>query len=183
MSSSQTARIEEVIDATGDDDRDHASDSDDEPNVGGDGPNGSASSPSTSKKKKKKKSKAARALNALRGKSEIPQELVSQVLDQVRAGGAPGSEEADEATVRLALEELKIMDVAKGKAGLGGVNKKDMGEHKVRLRIGCQRVQNVHLPSYCSSGLRSPSPSWVRLGLVTVEVMLTDWIRRGTSAG
>ncbi|KAG6918147.1 hypothetical protein DXG01_016336 [Tephrocybe rancida] len=88
-------------------------------------------SPSTStQKKKKKKSKVSKALNALRGNSEIPQELVDHVLDSVRAEGAAGSADANQENVREALEKLKIMDVVKGKAGIGGINKKDMGEHK-----------------------------------------------------
>ncbi|RDB20961.1 Glycylpeptide N-tetradecanoyltransferase [Hypsizygus marmoreus] len=90
-------------------------------------------SPSTSthkKKKKKKKSKISKALDALHGKSEIPQEIVDQVLDKVKAEGAVGSTEANQENVREALEQLKIMDVVKGKAGIGGINKKDMGEHK-----------------------------------------------------
>lgn len=89
-------------------------------------------STSSKKKKKKKKSKAVRALNALRGKSEIPQGVVDQVLDKVKAHG--GAEGADAETVRAALEQMKIMEVMKGKTGIGGKNKKDMGEHKVRLR-------------------------------------------------
>ncbi|KAG6837290.1 hypothetical protein H0H93_011892 [Arthromyces matolae] len=88
-------------------------------------------SPSTStQEKKKKKSKAIKVLNALRGDSEVPQELVDHVLEKVKAEGAAGSTEANEDNVRETLEKLKIMDVAKGKAGIGGVNKKDMGEHK-----------------------------------------------------
>ncbi|KAJ7172387.1 Myristoyl-CoA:protein N-myristoyltransferase, N-terminal domain-containing protein [Mycena filopes] len=90
-----------------------------------------AAVPSTSqKKKKKKKSKAAKALAAIRGRSEIPQELVDHVLDKVKADGAAGSDEANEDNVRQALEQMKIMDVVKGKAGLGGHNQKDMGAHK-----------------------------------------------------
>ncbi|KAG5653839.1 hypothetical protein H0H81_010112 [Sphagnurus paluster] len=89
-------------------------------------------SPSTSthKKKKKKKSKVSKVLSALRGNTEIPQEFVDQVLDKVKADGAVGSGEANQENVREALEQLKIMDVVKGKAGIGGINKKDMGEHK-----------------------------------------------------
>lgn len=89
-------------------------------------------SPSTSsKKKQKKRSKVAKALDSLRGKSEIPQEVVDRVLDKVKAENAPGSSEANPETVRQILEQLKIMDVIKGKAGVGGINRKDMGEHKV----------------------------------------------------
>jgi len=85
--------------------------------------------PSTSKKKKKKKkSKIAKLLGA--GKDEIPQKLVDRVLDQVKGDRAVGSEDVNAENVRETLEELKIMDVARGKAGLGGLNKKDIGEHK-----------------------------------------------------
>lgn len=89
-------------------------------------------SPSTSqKKKKKKKSKASKALNALRGKPDVSQELVNHVLDKVQTENAVGAAEATQENVREILEQLKIMDVVKGRAGIGGINKKDMGEHKV----------------------------------------------------
>ena len=93
-----------------------------------------SASPSTSKKTRR--SKISKALDALHGKSEIPQALVDQVLDKVKAEGTPGSSEATQQNVREVLEQLKIMDVMKGKAGLGGVNKKDVGEHKVGYRPG-----------------------------------------------
>jgi glycylpeptide N-tetradecanoyltransferase len=86
--------------------------------------------PSTSQKKKKKK-KIKKALNALRAKDEIPQQVVNRVMDKVKEGHGEGSLNANEENVRAALEQLRIMDVAKGKAGLGGKNKKDMGQHKV----------------------------------------------------
>lgn len=91
-----------------------------------------ASMPSTSsKKKKKKRNKALKALTSLRGGGDsIPQDLVNAVLEKVKeTGQAP---EADESTVRAALETMKIKDVIQGKAGIGGVNKKDTGGHKVR---------------------------------------------------
>ena len=92
-----------------------------------------ASTPSTSsKKKKKKRTKAVKALNALRGQKELPQGVVDRVLEKVKeTGEAPG---ADEATVRAALEQMKIGDVLSGKAGIGGKNKKDTGGHKVSRR-------------------------------------------------
>jgi glycylpeptide N-tetradecanoyltransferase len=83
-------------------------------------------------KKKKKKSKAARALAALKGKdAAISQEVVDKVLQKVKEDYGEDAPGADEATVRQALDYLKINDVIKGKAGLGGKGKKDMGEHKV----------------------------------------------------
>ena len=94
------------------------------------GDSASTSQPSTSKGKKE--SKAARALNAIRGKKEIPQEVVERVLDKVKdEAGAAAPPDIDANNVRLALEHLKILEVLQGKVGLGGRNKKDMGEHKV----------------------------------------------------
>ncbi|KAJ7111525.1 N-myristoyl transferase [Mycena crocata] len=122
---SPSSKIEEIIDTT----REISSDSDSEIDNTLEEPDAATASTSQ-KKKKKKKSKAARALAAIRGRSEIPQELVDHVLDKVKADGAAGSDEANEDNVRQALEQLKIMDVAKGKAGLGGFNAKDMGAHK-----------------------------------------------------
>jgi glycylpeptide N-tetradecanoyltransferase len=91
-----------------------------------------AAASSSKKKKKKKKSKAIKALNAITGKSsDIPKALVDHVMDQVKADGAVGSDQVTEEVVKQTLEQLKIMDVIKGKAGLGGINKKDVGEHKV----------------------------------------------------
>jgi|ERR1700722_9871526 glycylpeptide N-tetradecanoyltransferase len=95
---------------------------------------------STSKKKKRKnKSKAAKVLNALRGNKEIPEALVEQVLDRVKAehgGDAPG---VDAENVRKALDQMKVMDVIQGKSGFGGKNKKDMGEHKVLVSFPSSR--------------------------------------------
>ncbi|KAF4603821.1 glycylpeptide N-tetradecanoyltransferase [Pleurotus pulmonarius] len=91
-----------------------------------------AAEPSTSapKKKKKKKSKASRVLNALRSKEQIPQEIVDTVLNKVQVEHGENAPGVDEATVRATLEQLKIMDVMKGKSGIGGINKKDIGDHK-----------------------------------------------------
>ncbi len=95
-----------------------------------------ASTPSTSsKKKKKKRNKAMKALNALRGqKDSVPQELVNVVLDKVKEQEGPAAG-ADEATVRKALEQMNLKDLLQGKAAMGGTNKKDLGEHKVRRSI------------------------------------------------
>lgn len=93
-----------------------------------------ASTPSTSSnKKKKKRSKAMKALNALRGKDNIPQELVNVVLDKVKTEHADTVPDADEDTVRAALQQMNIKDVIQGKAAMGGANKKDVGTHKVRF--------------------------------------------------
>lgn len=125
MSQKQKAKVEDVVD---EDLHDIGSDSGHEDVADLE----EATAPSTSqKKKKKKKSKISNALNALRGRNDIPQELVDQVLDKVKAEGSVGSEAANAESVRQALEQIKIMDVVKGKAGIGGLNRKDMGEHKV----------------------------------------------------
>ena len=119
-----------------------------------------ASTPSTSsKKKKKKRGKVLKALSALRGgRDHIPGDLVNVVLEKVKeTGQAP---DADEATVRMALEQMKIKDVIQGKAGIGGKNKKDTGGHKVRwcafLRIARSSSRPCH-----SSGPHSLSLSSV----------------------
>jgi glycylpeptide N-tetradecanoyltransferase len=96
-------------------------------------PSDNAPESSSTSKKRKKKSKAARALNALRGKQEIPQELVDRVVDQVKTEQSENAADVNEGNVRAALEQLKIMDVIQGKTGVGGKNKKDMGEHKVLI--------------------------------------------------
>ncbi len=124
---SQSSKIEEVVDDAKD--TEDVTDSEAEQEL----PQESTSTAAPSKKKKKKKSKAARALSALTGKSEIPDEVVNRVLDVVQSKGGANSQEATAENVRALLEQMKIMDVAKGKTGIGGINKKDMGEHKVRL--------------------------------------------------
>lgn len=131
----QKAKDPEIIDATGDPDlSDNPSDSDGDDHVESIVTEGAAahSTSSSSKKKKKKKSKAKKLLDSMIGnKDGIPQEVVDQVLDKVKAEGRPGSTEATAENVREALKQMKIMDVVQGKAGIGGTNKKDMGEHKV----------------------------------------------------
>jgi glycylpeptide N-tetradecanoyltransferase len=128
MSSSSQKQIQEIIDTTqGPDPEDRSSTP--EPEVDQDG----AITPqaSSSKPKKKKKSKAAKVLNAVRGKNEIPQELISHVVDRVAAEHGPNTPATNEDNVRQALEQMKIMDVIKGKSGIAGRGKKAMGEHKV----------------------------------------------------
>ena len=78
------------------------------------------------KKKKKKKSKLAKILNQVSGSTE--DKLVETVLEKVKAEHA----DADEDTVRAALQQLNLKDVVAGKSGLGGKNQKDTGGHKVR---------------------------------------------------
>lgn len=138
--SSQKAKEKEIIEEIpekleGEQENDDGSGSDasddDEPPTGE--PSVGASTPSTSsKKKKKKRSKALAALNALRGKSELPQDVVNVVMEKVREQGGEAAANADEATIRKALEQMKLKDVLQGKVGIGGKNRKDAGDHKVR---------------------------------------------------
>lgn len=82
-----------------------------------------------SKKKKKKRSKIARAISAIKGDS-VPQAVVDQVVAKVKEEHGEDSAAADEETVRELLKQLKLKDVAEGKAGFFGKNKKDTGDHK-----------------------------------------------------
>jgi len=92
-------------------------------------PSESGPSRPTSKKKKKKRSKVARAISALKGDS-VPQAVVDQVVAKVKEEHGENSAAADEETIREVLRQLKLKDVAEGKAGLGGKNRKDTGDHK-----------------------------------------------------
>ncbi|KAH8116866.1 N-myristoyl transferase [Phellopilus nigrolimitatus] len=132
---SEKAKSDEPIDSPQAEEEDHDSDTDvDEPEhdqaAGGIDTPGAGSS-SQQKKKKKKKSKAAKLLKALKpGQEQIPQTLVDQVLERVREEHGEGVPGTDEEHVRKALEQLKVMDVIKGKAGIAGRGKKDLGAHK-----------------------------------------------------
>ncbi|THH10777.1 hypothetical protein EW145_g1082 [Phellinidium pouzarii] len=140
--SSERARIEEIIDATqseevsanGQGHNPDSSDADEPENTGDQTVNGvdtPGAGSSQQKKKKKKKSKAAKLLDAMKpGQKEIPQTLVDQVMQRVREEHVEGTPDTGEDHVRKALEQLKIMDVIKGKAGIAGRGKKDMGTHK-----------------------------------------------------
>jgi glycylpeptide N-tetradecanoyltransferase len=90
-----------------------------------------------SKKKKKKRSKVARAISALKGDS-VPQAVVDKVVAKVKEEHGEDSAAADEETVRALLRQLKLKDVAEGKAGLGVKNRKGTGDHKVRCLCGEQ---------------------------------------------
>lgn len=111
-------------------------DVDESPGAGpSDGPSpDAATSSGTSKKKKKKRSKAARALAALKGNT-VPQKLVDTVLEKVKEEHGENLPGADAETVRQLLEQMKIKDVMQGKAGIGGKNRKDAGDHKVRASM------------------------------------------------
>ena len=95
----------------------------------------SSSAPAPSGSKKKKNKKKSKLSKLLQPSGEVPQQLVSHVVKEVQTKHGAGTEGTDEASVRALLEQLKIIDVLKGKSGLGGKNRKDMGEHKVGLSI------------------------------------------------
>jgi len=114
-----------------------------------------AAASSSEPAKKKKKSKAKQVLRKLKGKEkendadvlvedeededededngkqEIPDEVLHKVLEKVREQGTVNPEDLTTENVKSALEQMKIMDVVKGRAGIGGKNAKDMGKHKV----------------------------------------------------
>ena len=122
--SSQKAKEKEII-ATVDDDNELSGDE-----SGGSEPEQPTNEPgaqtsSSKKKKKKKKTKLAKILNP---SAAAEDKLVETVLEKVKAEHA----DADEATVRAALQQLNLKDVVSGKSGLGGKNQKDTGGHKVR---------------------------------------------------
>ncbi|CAA7271621.1 unnamed protein product [Cyclocybe aegerita] len=122
----------EIIDTTVDPDSEEGhSDSDAEDFADHNAVDAGPSTSTSQKKKKKKKSKAKKLINSLRAKDdEIPQEVVDRVLDKVKTDGATSSLEINAENIRQALQQMKIMDVVKGKAGPGGLNAKNMGEHK-----------------------------------------------------
>ena len=101
------------------------------------------SSPSRpSKKKKKKRSKVARTISALKGDA-VPQAVVDKVVAKVKEEHGEDSPAADEDAVRQLLRQLKLKDVAEGKAGFGGKHKKDAGDHKVRHPLHRIQVETV----------------------------------------
>ncbi|KAH9993757.1 N-myristoyl transferase [Russula vinacea] len=93
------------------------------------GPGADDDSVSGSDTEKKKRSKIARAISAIKGDS-VPQAVVDQVVAKVKEEHGEDSAAADEETVRELLKQLKLKDVAEGKAGFGGKNRKDTGDHK-----------------------------------------------------
>lgn len=129
---SSSSRIQEIIDTTQASEPEESSTQEPEANHAHDADDASDKpQASSSKSKKKKKSKAAKVLDAVRGKDEIPQELISHVVDRVVAEHGSDSAVANEDNIRQALEQMKIMEVIKGKSGISGRGKKAMGEHKV----------------------------------------------------
>jgi hypothetical protein len=129
---------------------------------------------SSSKSKKKKKSKAAQVLDAVRGKNEIPQELVSHVVDRVVAEHGPNTAVSDEDNIRQVLEQMKIMDVIKGKSGVSGRGKKAMGEHKVCTKYSGSGIDD-EFDARHSSGKLSLSHSLVCTVFHISIPTLTQW--------
>jgi hypothetical protein len=122
----------------------------------------SESGPSrSSKKKKKKRSKIARAISAIKG-DYVPQAVVDQVVAKVKEEHGEDSAAADEDTIRDLLKQLKLKDVAEGKAGFFGKNKKDTGDHKVCHLCGKRHLSGIDVARWCSSGRRNPYPTTVR---------------------
>ncbi|GJJ12605.1 hypothetical protein Clacol_006848 [Clathrus columnatus] len=106
----------------------------------------SSNEPSSStggKKKKKKKSKAIKLLSALKPQQAVPQAIVDQVMEKVKADD-PGNANVNEDDVRKALDQLKLMDVLKGKTGIGGRNRKEM---VLGYAAGAAARQDKRLPS------------------------------------
>ena len=116
-----------------------------------------------SKKKKKKRSKIARAIAAIKGDS-VPQVVVDQVVAKVKEEHGEDSPAADEDTIRDLLKQLKLKDVAEGKAGFFGKNKKDTGDHKVCYLCGERNryLSGIDVARWRSSGRRNPYPTTVR---------------------
>lgn len=139
--------VEEEAHISASEDEDGApSGAEDHPTASADTPGAGSSSTSSSKKRKKKKSKAAKLLNSLKpGQKDVPQSIVEQVMARIRAQNGEDTPGTDEETVRQALEQLKIMDVVQGKAGIAGRGKKDLGEHRVCLLYAYNVLQNRRL--------------------------------------
>jgi len=116
-----------------------------------------------SKKKKKKRSKIARAISAIKGDS-VPQAVVDQVVAKVKEEHGEDSAAADEDTVRELLKQLKLKDVAEGKAGFFGKNQKDTGGHKVCYLCGERNryISGIDVARWRSSGRLNPYPTTVR---------------------
>ena len=115
------------------------------------GDEGEPSGSTSNKKKKKKKSKAKRIIDALSSTNEVPQAVLEKVVEQVREDGAPGSENIETEDVRQVLQQIKIKDVLKGKATIGGNNRKDVGEHKVCFPALVGKLKPLHPVQFWST--------------------------------
>ena len=132
MSQSTGAYIEEVVDNVENGQNDEGDSHGEDQDL----PHASSSSgPAPSGSKKKKNKKKSKVSKLLRPGGEVPQQLVNHVVNEVQEKHGAGAEGLDEASVRAVLEQLKIIDVLRGKSGLGGKNRKDMGEHKASLFV------------------------------------------------
>src|SRR5258706_4373088 len=129
MSESTGAYIEEVVENVENGQNDEG-DSHGEDHEQPRASSSSAPAPGGGKKKQQKKSKLSKLLQP---GGEMPQQLVNHVVNEVQAKHGAGTHGTDEASVRALLEQLKIIDVLKGKSGLAGKNRQDMAEHKVRV--------------------------------------------------
>jgi glycylpeptide N-tetradecanoyltransferase len=134
------AHVEEVVEQVIEDDGGSESGDAEAPEASASSSAAAPAAAAGGSKKKKKNQKKMKALKALikaktGGDDQLPQALVDEVLMRARQGSAPGGEAVDEETVRQTMEQLKVMDVLKGKTGLGGKNKKEMGEHKVGCAV------------------------------------------------
>jgi len=151
-------------------------------------PSESGPSRPTSKKKKKKRSKVARVIDALKGDS-VPQAVVDQVVAKVKEEHGENSAAADEETVREVLRQLKLKDVAEGKAGFGGKNRKDTGDHKVfflflssRFRLVLTCLGGIVLgDAACSSLWYVPIHPVNDLGSLILSQTMGPQMKMGTS--
>jgi hypothetical protein len=131
------------------------------------------SGPSRPSKKKKKRSKVARAISALKGDA-VPQAVVDKVVAKVKEEHGEDSPAADEDAVRQLLKQLKLKDVAEGKAGLGGKHRKDAGDHKVRHPFASDLLSNPFLSSMAPLVLGDAAcPSFWCVGCRSVHVKLS----------
>jgi glycylpeptide N-tetradecanoyltransferase len=135
----------------------------------------SAESGSSRPSKKKKRSKISRAISALKGDS-VPQSVVDQVVAKVKEEHGEDSPAADEEAVRQLLKQLKLKDVADGKAGFGGKHRKDAGDHKVRHSLHRTSPKPFELDGF-SFGRRSPSLALVSRVLYRLAVF-SSLVRR-----
>ena len=145
-----------------------------------DGEDSDHADPSSTTTSKRKRTRRKNPLGAIQSalsrdpnhRDAIPQDLVDIVRDAVNtegglveeeeepaAGPSTGGEQkpATDEQIRKALETLKIVDMLQGKTGLGGKNKKEMGEYKVRrphtpsmmwlMKCGCVVLEDSTRPS------------------------------------
>lgn len=118
----------------------------------------------SNRKKKKKKSKAKKIIDALDPTNMVPQAVLEKVVDKVKEDGLPGSENIEAEDVRQVLQQIKIRDVLKGKTGIAGNNRKDVGEHKVCFSVLDHKNQSPYIAF--SSGVHNPCRNWVWTSII-----------------